>query len=209
MRIWEKTLTVCKAKIRVLHLCVVAAGIVVIHLGVKVCLNADGAIPLSTRLPDEQTEHIFPLVIPTTVETAPVVKDISDIESHENTIDQELLTLLRSSSVNSSQEQEWKVVRMRVTAYCTCPRCCGKFSDGLTANLHKVRQGDVFVAADKKHPFGTEMIIPGYNQERPVEVKDRGRLIKGNRLDVFFNNHKAAKKWGTRHLDVLVKADEG
>ena len=64
------------------------------------------------------------------------------------------------------------------------------------------------MAADKKVPFGTEMIIPGYNQDRPVEVKDRGGLIKGNRLDVFYNNHKVAKKWGTRYLDVMVKVEK-
>jgi 3D (Asp-Asp-Asp) domain-containing protein len=100
---------------------------------------------------------------------------------------------------------KWKVVRMRVTAYCTCPKCCGRFSDGITANLYKIRPGDTFVAADKRYAFGTQMIIPGYSSERAVEVKDRGRLIKGNRLDVFFNSHKKAQKWGARYLDVLVK----
>lgn len=102
-------------------------------------------------------------------------------------------------------QETWQVVRMKVTAYCRCPKCCGQFSDGKTACLHRIRKGDVFVAADKKWPFGTQMIIPGYNQNQPVEVKDRGRLIKGNRLDVYFDNHSQAKKWGSRTIDVLVK----
>lgn len=119
--------------------------------------------------------------------------------------DQELLSLLKKSAVKVPAQPRWKVVRMRVTAYCTCPRCCGNSSDGITANLHKIRPGDRFVAADKNFSFGTRMIIPGYNNERAVEVKDRGRLIKGHRLDVFFNSHKTAQKWGARYLDVLVE----
>lgn len=49
------------------------------------------------------------------------------------------------------------------------------------------------------------MIIPGYNTEKVVSVQDRGRVIKGNRLDLYFDSHKEAKKWGVKYLDVLVK----
>ena len=102
-------------------------------------------------------------------------------------------------------EQQWKTVRMRVTAYCACRRCCGRHANGRTANNHRIRWGDTFVAADKALSFGTELLVPGYNQEKPVKVMDRGGAIKGNRLDVFFNSHKRAKKWGVRFLDVKVK----
>lgn len=100
---------------------------------------------------------------------------------------------------------EWKTVRMRVTGYCACSRCCGKYSDGVTADGHRIRGGDVFVAADKKYKFGTELLVDGYNSSRPVQVKDRGRVIKGDRLDVFFNSHSQAKKWGVKYIDVKVK----
>lgn len=95
---------------------------------------------------------------------------------------------------------------MRVTAYCACRICCGRYSDGKTASGHKIRRGDVFVAADKKYSFGTEMIIPGYNDGKVVKVLDRGRVIRGNRLDVFFNSHKTARKWGVKYLEVKVRS---
>jgi 3D (Asp-Asp-Asp) domain-containing protein len=104
----------------------------------------------------------------------------------------------------SGHSGEWLTVRMRVTAYCPCPKCCGIYSDGITACGHKVHPGDSFVAADKKYPFGTEMIIPGYKNDQPVKVLDRGGAIYGNRLDVFFNSHKEALEWGVRNLDVKV-----
>jgi len=98
----------------------------------------------------------------------------------------------------------WQTVRMRVTAYCPCPKCCGKYSDGITASGHKIRPGDTFVAADRRYPFGTKMLIPGYNNSMPVEVLDRGGAITGERLDVFFGTHKEALQWGVQYLDVEV-----
>ncbi len=100
--------------------------------------------------------------------------------------------------------EKWVTVRMRVTGYCACSRCCGE-EDGITANMHRIRPGDVLVAADKKFRFGTQMMIPGYNAGQPVKVMDRGRVIKGNRLDLFFHKHSEAKQYGVKYLNVRVK----
>ncbi len=107
--------------------------------------------------------------------------------------------------IGDEGKAQWQTVRMRVTAYCACRICCGRNSDGRTANMHRIRRGDVFVAADKRYRFGTELIVPGYNRDRAVEVMDRGRVIKGNRLDVFFNSHRRARKWGRKYLNVQVR----
>jgi 3D (Asp-Asp-Asp) domain-containing protein len=103
------------------------------------------------------------------------------------------------------QSSEWQTVRMRVTAYCPCEKCCGKYSDGQTACLHKICHGDVFVAADGEYSFGTEMIIDGYNNGKPVKVLDRGGAIQGDRIDVFFSSHEEAVNWGVRYIDVEVR----
>lgn len=99
---------------------------------------------------------------------------------------------------------EWESIRMRVTAYCPCPKCCGEYSDGVTACGHKIQPGDTFVAADRRYSFGTEMLIPGYSNSKPVKVLDRGGAIKGNRLDVFFATHQEALEWGVKYLEVKV-----
>lgn len=114
-------------------------------------------------------------------------------------------SLKASSAVSNSEVvEQWKTVQMRVTAYCPCPKCCGNYSDGITASGHKVIDGDIFVAADKRYPFGTEMIIPGYTGPLGVKVLDRGGAIQGDRLDVFFNSHQDALEWGVRYLDVKI-----
>jgi 3D (Asp-Asp-Asp) domain-containing protein len=100
---------------------------------------------------------------------------------------------------------QWRTVRMRVTAYCPCAKCCGQYADGITANGHRIGNGDRFVAADRQYAFGTEMIIPGYHGDDSVRVLDRGGAIKGDRLDVFFNTHEEALEWGVQYLDVKVR----
>ena len=93
--------------------------------------------------------------------------------------------------------------RMIVTAYCPCTECCGPNARGITASGKPVSaNGGRFVAADRDLPFGTLLVIPGYNNGRPTEVLDRGGAIKGNRLDVYFPTHAEALQWGVRRLTV-------
>lgn len=98
-----------------------------------------------------------------------------------------------------------ETVRMRVTAYCPCKKCCGPNAKGITASGKPVTtNGGKFVAADRSVPFGTMISIPGYADGAPVPVLDRGGAIKGNRLDVFFPTHAEALRWGVKYLDVEI-----
>ena len=87
----------------------------------------------------------------------------------------------------------------RVTAYCPCEKCCGRFSDGITAS-GKPAIGKL-IAAPKSIPFGTWMNIEGYGY---AEVLDRGGAIKGNRLDLLFPTHQEALNWGVQYLEIEI-----
>ena len=99
-----------------------------------------------------------------------------------------------------------RVIRMEVTAYCACTKCCGPNAQGITASGKLVSyNGGKFVAADTGVlPFGTKLVIPGYADDQAVEVIDRGGAIKGNKLDLYFDSHADALVWGRQHLDVTV-----
>ncbi len=86
---------------------------------------------------------------------------------------------------------------MRISAYCPCEICCGKWADGYTAS-GKPAVG-LIVAAPPDMPFGTVLEIPGYGRCR---VQDRGGAITGNRLDILFATHQEAKQWGVQELMV-------
>lgn len=109
-----------------------------------------------------------------------------------------LLLLVAGGAANAASITK----TMRVTAYCACPKCCGQYGWGYTtASGHKIRKGDRLAAAPKIYAFGTKMSIPGYGV---VQVLDRGGAIKGNRLDVYFDSHEEALKWGVKYLKVEV-----
>jgi 3D (Asp-Asp-Asp) domain-containing protein len=95
---------------------------------------------------------------------------------------------------------------MEVTAYCPCRICCGPLAHGMTASGKPVSyNGGRFVAADVKLlPFGSVLSIPGYADREPVEVIDRGGMIRGERLDVFFPTHAEARRWGRQTLPIRV-----
>ena len=119
------------------------------------------------------------------------------------------ITLLGATTEGAQESKDnkndkWQTTLMRVTAYCPCKIFCGKFSDGITANNHKIEEGDAFAAADKSIPFMSELIVPGYNDDEPVKVMDRGGAIKGDRLDVFFDSHQKALNWGVKYLEVKL-----
>ncbi len=110
-----------------------------------------------------------------------------------------------SSSPNSSGGLP---VFMNVSAYCKNSCCCGKWSDGVTASGHVIKEGDKFVAASKSIPFGTMVIVDGYNNNRPVPVRDRGSAIKGNRLDTYHDTHQLALNWGRKQCKVWILETE-
>ena len=97
-------------------------------------------------------------------------------------------------------------IRMEVTAYCPCTKCCGENAQGITASGRDVSYNNSrFVAADTTVlPFHTKLIIPGYHNGATVEVIDRGGAIKGNKLDLLFPTHEQALKWGRQRIPVTV-----
>jgi 3D (Asp-Asp-Asp) domain-containing protein len=99
-----------------------------------------------------------------------------------------------------------RTIWMDVTAYCPCKKCCGSRAKGITSSGRPVSYNDGhFIAADiKVLPYGTKVIVPGYNDGNPVEVIDRGGAIKGNHVDIFMQTHPQAVEWGKRRLEVQV-----
>lgn len=124
--------------------------------------------------------------------------------SRDHNIATETTTPDRIIDLSDEIDYGFYVIEAEVTAYCPCEKCCGKFADGITANGHVINKGDKFVAAGKKVPFETQLTIPGYGT---VLVLDRGGVIKGNKLDVYFDTHEEALEWGKQTIDIIVWSD--
>ena len=85
----------------------------------------------------------------------------------------------------------------KVTAYCACSKCCGKWADGYTASGTKATAGRTIAADTSILPFGTEVKIEGLGN---YIVEDVGGAVKGNKLDIFFNSHEEALEFGVKNL---------
>ena len=99
----------------------------------------------------------------------------------------------------------------RLTAYCACEKCCGKWAlnrpfdeNGevivYTASMKRAESGWTIAADTDILPFGTKIWIDGHE----YEVQDRGGAIKGNRIDIYFDTHEEACQFGVQYKDVFV-----
>ena len=86
----------------------------------------------------------------------------------------------------------------KITAYCSCAKCCGK-ATGRTASGTRATAGRT-VAASSQFSFGTQLNIGGH----VYTVEDRGGAINGNKIDIYVNSHSEALRWGVRYLPVNV-----
>lgn len=90
--------------------------------------------------------------------------------------------------------QETRTCVFTVTAYCPCEKCCGAYANGYTATGEKAIQGVTIAADPDVLPMGTEIELDGHT----YTVQDTGGAIAGNRLDLYFDSHEDALRWGVR-----------
>jgi len=166
-------------------------------------IPTNGAKPLIAIAGPEQIEQLTPVIVaepPVALEPIPLAAPIP--------LPPPLVrTTYRRKAPTRSTRTATRTMRMLVTAYCPCRKCCGKFSDNITANGKSIyANNSMFVAADTRLlKFGTILSIPGYKGGRDVPVWDRGGKIRGHHIDVFFQSHKQAQKWGKQYLNVKVR----
>ena len=108
---------------------------------------------------------------------------------------------------SSSSSPQLHVVT--ITAYCACHKCCGKWSVfKKTASGTTPKQGRT-VAMSRSIPFGSSVSIPSLGITNAI-VEDRLAKKYDKRLDVYFNNHQDALKFGIkRDVKVWVSPKRG
>lgn len=93
---------------------------------------------------------------------------------------------------------------MRASKYCACAICCD-FYTGITASGAHV-QANHTIAAPSWLAFGTwieiQSDIPGVSGYYKVE--DRGGAIKGDRLDIYVDNHNEADAFGIHPVKMRI-----
>ena len=111
------------------------------------------------------------------------------------------LALGLNLAIAETPKEKWKI-----TAYCSCEICCGKYADGITASGKSVREG---FAANNWLEFGQVIEIKGLGK---YIVQDRGstkyfgaKASKTKAIDVYKDSHEAAKQFGVQYREVVIK----
>ena len=156
----------------------------------------DGIKEITYKVKYQNEEEIEKTKLSETVVKEPVNKIVQvqrNITSRSGSTVAKTATNTASASTTTGPTKIFKV-----TAYCSCAKCCGKVTGRTASGSHAV--AGKTVAASGQFAFGTKLNING--QEYTVE--DRGGAIQGNRIDIYMNSHAEAVAWGVKYLPVQV-----
>lgn len=93
-----------------------------------------------------------------------------------------------------------------LTAYCPCMKCCGK-TDGITATGTTAAEGRTIAVDPRVIPYGSTVTVYfADGASHSYTAEDCGGGIKGNRLDIYFDDHQAALQFGVQSAMVYVEA---
>lgn len=99
----------------------------------------------------------------------------------------------------------------KLTAYCSCEKCCGKWAlnrpkdengkDIVYGSTGAILVAGTSIAVDPSViPYGSQVEINGHT----YTAQDTGGAIKGNRIDVYFDNHQDALNFGVQYAEVFL-----
>lgn len=86
--------------------------------------------------------------------------------------------------------------RCKITAYCSCAKCCGSWAGGSTASGTTPTSGRTVAMGGV--PFGTKLSING----NIYTVEDRGTAY--GHIDVYMGSHSEALSFGLQYADVYI-----
>lgn len=92
----------------------------------------------------------------------------------------------------------------KVTHYCGCSICCGKWSNGSESDTigaygTKLKAYQSIAVDPKVIPLGT---ILHDSTGKQYAAEDTGSAINGYRIDIFTGNHQEAKELGVKEIEL-------
>ena len=102
-----------------------------------------------------------------------------------------------------------------LTAYCACETCCGYWATTrpldengnpivYTASGARAEAGTTIAVDPSISPYGTQVKI----NDHIYTAQDTGGAIKGNRIDIFFDNHADAWNFGMQQAEVFIMQED-
>ena len=99
------------------------------------------------------------------------------------------------------EESPYYLGEFQVTGYCSCTICCGEKEERLTKSETVPRASHTIAADPSVIPLGTRIVI----DDVIYTVEDTGKAVKGMRLDIFFDSHEEAVRYGRKEKYVYLE----
>lgn len=111
-----------------------------------------------------------------------------------------LLAALACADDADATIRNFRTVRLRISAYCSCEKCCGPRASGITASGRRVGVGQC--AAPSFVPLGSRVKVDG----RWLLVTDRtAKRWRGGTIDVYMPSHREARQHGVKWREVQIE----
>ena len=92
----------------------------------------------------------------------------------------------------------------RITAYCSCKICCGKWSEyNKTYSGTTPQAGRTIAVYENQIPIGSKVMIDGHI----YTAEDTGSAIHENCIDIYYDSHKDALRFGVQKKEVFLITD--
>lgn len=129
---------------------------------------------------------------------------------------QEIKRNLKTIDIKTDKEVDTQAIKpanlgkFKLTAYCSCSICCGKWAANRPVDEYgneivygsigeELKEGYSIAVDPNIIPYETEVIINGHT----YKAQDCGGGIKGNEIDIYFEDHQAALEFGVQYAEVF------
>lgn len=107
--------------------------------------------------------------------------------------------VIQNNSLSGAPDSYHKLIQMIATAY--VPGSAGNGKWGKRIHLGTYVSPGVAAVDPSIIPLGTRLWVEGYGE---AVAADTGNAIKGNRIDLAFNNRQDALKYGIKRVNVYI-----
>ena len=144
-------------------------------------------------------------VVETAEETEGIVGAIDGTINHvvvEDCVDWASETVPETEPEVVTDTEGWKSLgRFKLTYYCPCRKCNGKWAGKATASGEPLKPGTTIAVDPRVIPLGTRVRIG----EHEFIAQDTGSGIKGKRIDICLEDHGECLEAGVQYSEVLVR----
>lgn len=109
-----------------------------------------------------------------------------------------LLVPVQTQANNLSSMGECKI-----TYYCACKSCSGKWGD-VTSTGTRCVEGKTVAVDPSVIAYGTKLLIDGH----VYIAEDCGGNVKGDHIDIYLDDHDLTEKLGVKYTNVWIVKGE-